>query len=311
MNEHKGIYLAFLTAIISGFAVFLNKFAVSAWSNSSVFTTAKNLVAAAFLVSLIFLLKKLSELKTLSKKQWFLLIAIGLIGGSAPFLLFFKGLSLTSAVSAAFIHKTLFLWVALLALPFLKEKLSSLQFLALGIILTGAYLLKPIGSFHFGYGEILILSATLLWAIENIIAKFVLRNISALTVGSARMFFGSLFLLGYLLYSGDFGQLFVFSGAKIWWLAISGAILFGYVFSWYSALKFAPATAVSAILVVAAPITLILDSIFITHRFASLPIIPIIMITVGTMFFNLFSRKLKILFKKKNDYGYGRPADVC
>lgn len=299
MNEHKGIYLAFLTALISGFAVFLNKFAVSIWNNSSVFTTAKNMVAAGFLISFIFLLKKLPELKTLSKKQWLLLAAIGLIGGSVPFLLFFKGLTLTSAVSAAFIHKTLFIWVALMALLFLKEKISSLQFLALGIILIGVYFLKPFGNFHFGYGEFLILSATFLWAIENIIAKFALRNIPALTVGSARMFFGSFFLLFYLFFTDNLGQLFVFSGAKAGWLIISGAILFGYVFTWYSALKFAPATTVSTILVVAGPITLFLDSIFITRHFAALPVIPIVMITAGALFF------------AQNKFYYGRRvADI-
>ncbi len=310
MNGHKGIYLAFLTAVISGFAVFLNKFAIGVWSNSSVFTTAKNLIAAAFLISLIFLLKKLPELKTLSKKQWILLAAIGLIGGSIPFLLFFKGLTLTSAASAAFIHKTLFIWVALMALPLLKEKISSLHFLALGIILAGAYLLKPLVNFRFGYGEFLILSATFIWAIENIIAKLALRNISALTVGSARMFFGSVFLLFYLFFTGGLGQLFIFSGAKTGWLLISGAILFGYVFTWYSALKFAPATAVSAILVVAAPITLLLDSIFITRRFAALPLIPIIMITVGAIFFAGLLSKFKFFLRKKFHYGR-RAIDVC
>lgn len=298
MGKNKGIYLAFITSIISGFAIFLNKFAVFAWNNSSVFTTAKNLVAAVFLVSLIFLLKKLPELKTLSKKQWLLLATIGLIGGSVPFLLFFKGLSLASAPSAAFIHKTLFIWIALLAVPFLKEKLSGLQFLSLGIILTGLYLLKPLESFSFGYAEILILAATLFWAIENIVAKIALRGISPLVVGSGRMFFGSLFLLSYLIYTREISSLFVLSGTKLWWLMASGAILFGYVVSWYSALKLAPAATVSAILVIAGPITLLLDSVFVSHRFSALPIVPIIMIAAGALFFTNFLAKFKILLRK-------------
>ncbi len=310
MQNSKGIYLVFITALISGFSVFLNKFAVSAWSNSSVFATAKNLIVAVFLISFIFLLKKLPELKKLSRKQWFLLALIGLIGGSVSFILFFKGLSLASAANAAFIHKTLFIWVALMAIPFLKEKISSLQFLALGIILAGVYLLKPFGSFHFGYGEFLILLATLLWAVENIVAKIILKDVSSLVVACGRMFFGSLFLLAYLAISGSAGQLFIFSGVKILWLAISGIMLFGYVISWYSALKLAPVTAVSAILVVAAPITLLLDSIFITHRFFGLPIIPIIMIVAGSLIFaGLFSR-FKFFYRNKIQYG-GRPANVC
>ncbi len=122
-KNNKGIYFALATAFISGLAVFLNKFAVGFWTNSSVFTTAKNLVVAILLTSLILLVKKLPELKKLSKKDWRQLIIIGFIGGSIPFLLFFKGLTLTSATGAAFIHKTLFIWVAVLAIPILKEKI--------------------------------------------------------------------------------------------------------------------------------------------------------------------------------------------
>ncbi len=295
----KGVYLAFLTALISGFAVFLNKFAVSVWSDSSVFTTAKNLVATVFLISLMVLLKRIPELKNLNKKQWLQLIVIGFIGGSVPFLLFFKGLSLTSATGAAFIHKTLFIWVALLAWPFLKEKISSLPFLALGIILAGVYLFNSPVEFHFGYGEILVLLATLLWAVENIIAKIALRNISALIVGSGRMFFGSVFLLGYLFCTGDLGQLFIFGATKTGWLFLSGIILFGYVVIWYSALKFAPVTVVSSFLVIAAPLTALLNSVFVTHNFRSSLILPTVLILTGVLVLSRIPGKFAIfLFRK-------------
>ncbi len=64
MRENKGVFFALITALISGFSVFLNKFAVSFWDNSSVFATAKNLIVAIFLVSLIILFKKSAELKS-------------------------------------------------------------------------------------------------------------------------------------------------------------------------------------------------------------------------------------------------------
>jgi len=60
---------------------------------------------------------------------------IAIVGGSLPFLLFFTGLSLASAPSAAFIHKTLFIWVAFLAVPFLGERLGWAQICALGVLL--------------------------------------------------------------------------------------------------------------------------------------------------------------------------------
>lgn len=297
-ENNKGVYLALATAFISGLAVFLNKFAIGFWSNSSVFTTAKNLVTAILLTSIILLVKKLPELKKLSKRDWLRLIIIGFIGGSVPFLLFFKGLSLTQASNAAFIHKTLFIWIALMAVPILKEKLSSLQILSFVFLAVGAYLLVSPAELRFGYGEFLALSATLLWAVENIIAKITLRNIPSFTVAWGRMFFGSIFLMLYLSFAGGIGQLFIFSGAKFGWLILSAVILFGYVTTWYSALKFAPATVVSSILVIAAPITALLNSIFVTHSLKPSMIPAILLITLGVILTSQIFKRISYSFKK-------------
>jgi drug/metabolite transporter (DMT)-like permease len=300
MDTHtKGVYLAFAAALISGLAVFFNKFAVSFWDSSSVFTTAKNLIAAVLLTSLILLIKKLPELKKLSSQNWIRLIMIGFIGGSVPFLLFFKGLSLTQASNAAFIHKTLFIWIALLALPILKEKLSYWQVLALIILAVGAYLFVSPAKWQFGYGEFLVLLATLLWAVENVIAKITLRNIPSLVVAWGRMFFGSVFLMIYLFFIGQFTQLFVFSGSNFSWLLLSGVILFGYVATWYAALKYAPATVVSAILVIAAPITALLDSIFVTDGLKASLILPILLIILGALLVSRIFEKVAELIKTK------------
>lgn len=293
--KNKSIYLALITAFISGLAVFFNKFAVTFWSNSSVFTTAKNLVVVILLTSLVILGKKFWELKKLSKKDWWRLVVIGFIGGSIPFLLFFKGLTTASATNAAFIHKTLFIWVALLAIPFLREKLSKLQMFALGFLVFGTYLISGPIKLHFGYGELLILVATLFWAIENIIAKIALKNIAPLLVAWGRMFFGSIFLIIYLGFSGGFGQIFVPPGG-IGWLILSGLILFGYVITWYTALKSLPATVATAILVIAAPVTALLDSIFITHYLKPDILISALIIVSGlTLIIRIYERAHSVL----------------
>jgi len=290
---NKGIYFAFITAFISGLAVFFNKFAMSFWQSSSVFTTAKNLVAVFFLFSLILLLKKGSELRKLSKKQWLRLVTIGLVGGSVPFLLFFKGLSLTSAANAAFIHKTLFIWVAFLAMPFFKEKISGLQFLALGILFSGVYLLGAPSRFVFGYGELLVFLATLLWAVENIIAKKTLRDVSSVAVAWGRMFFGSVFLMVYLFHTGGVGQLLRLNLDNLAWLALSGALLFGYTATWYTALKHAPATVVTSILVLAAPITAMLNFVFTGQQFNTGLFLPIGLMILGILIVAKFHERIR------------------
>ena len=92
-NTTKGIYLVIAAAIISGFANFVNKFGMQALGkNAFQYTTLKNVVVALIL-SLIILTPVLwPKLKKLSKKDWGKLVLIGLVGGSVPFLLFFKGL---------------------------------------------------------------------------------------------------------------------------------------------------------------------------------------------------------------------------
>lgn len=118
--KDRGIYLALTTALISGFAVFFNKFAGKLWGDSFVFTTVKNIPVGLAFLGIILAPKFFSELKALNKKQWAYLLLIALIGGAIPFLLFFKWLTIASAANAAFIHKTLFIWVGLLAVIFLK-----------------------------------------------------------------------------------------------------------------------------------------------------------------------------------------------
>ncbi len=295
--KNKGIYLALATAFISGFSVFFNKFALSFWSDSSIFTTAKNLSVAILFLSIMAILKKHKELKKLSKKQLLMLVSIGLVGGSIPFLLFFKGLSLSSSSGAAFIHKTLFVWIALLAVPVLKEKISWVQFFGLAILFAGVYLFSAPNEIRFGYGEMLVFLATFLWAIESIIAKVVLKTVSPITVACGRMFFGSLFLLVFICVTGGIGELLYFSTAKISWLIFGSLMLFGYVITWYKALKLAPATIVSSILVIAAPITAVLNSVFVSHTFNKALVLPVALIAVGIVLF-VKSAKIANSFKK-------------
>lgn len=286
MNQtyKKGIKLAFITVLISGLANFINKFGVGLWDSAASYTTSKNVLSAILLTGLLIFFKKLPELKILPKKTWGKLILIGIIGGSVPFLLFFKSLTMIPVVEASFIHKTLFLWVALFSYPFLKERLGWLQFSALGVLFCGVFMFGRPSEWSFGAGFLMALSATILWAIENILAKTVLKNVSATTVGWARMFFGSLVLIFYLVATGGTGNIIPSSLPQAAMTFVMGLLLFGYVVSWYSALKYAPATVVSSILVLALPLTAIINSIFVTHAFSPKAFFPAALMLAAILF---------------------------
>ncbi len=257
MNK-KGLWLVLGTAIISGISIFINKFGVQG-IDSSLFTGTKNFIVAIFLFSLIILAKDFKKLKELTGKEWIKLSFIGLLGGSIPFLLFFKGFQLTSASQGSFIHKTMFLWVGVLALIFLKEKLSKGMVIGAIMLLIGNFLLLKINNFSLTTGDWLILAATLLWSIETIISKQALKTIDSKVVAFGRMFFGTAIILLFLALTNKLTLALTLTSSQLFWILITSAFLFGYTFTWYSGLKEVKATVATSILLLGSVITTLLE----------------------------------------------------
>lgn len=292
----KGILLAFMTAIISGFSIFLSKFAIDIVKDGTVYTTLKNLAVAVFLIGILIVLKDFKKIRQIKAKDWTKLWLVGIIGGSVPFVLFFEGLARTTAVSGAFIHKTMFIWVAILAIIFLKEKLGKAQIFAFLVLLSGVVFLGQFNTWKIGSGELMIFGATMLWAIENIIAKKVLKDLPARFVAGARMIIGSIILVAIVLISGKASLVTNLNITQFFWLVVMGLFLLGYVMTWYAALKRAPASLVASILVISVPITTALSAVFITHQIAGKDILSSMLIIIGISLLTYFyaRRNLKV-----------------
>ena len=264
MNRIRtGLLLAAATAVISGVSIFLNSYAVKALPDAGLFTTLKNGFAAVALFAIaVPVLRARRQSITLNRQTVGWLTVIGIIGGSIPFLLFFTGLSLASAPSAAFIQKTLFVWVALLAVPFLGERLGMLQIGALGVLFASLLLIAPPTGVIWGAGETMIAAATLLWAVEVIVARRLLAagRVDPLVLGVGRLGIGLIVLVGYLAFTGKLALLGGLGATQWSWVVVTGVLLAAYVATWFSALRFAPATAVTSVLVLGAPITALLDA---------------------------------------------------
>lgn len=294
MRYEKGFKLALATVVFSGVAVFLNSLVVKAVGDALVFTTVKNL-GVAIIIGVVLgarSFKRQIDWKRISKKDWLRLLMIGVIGGSLPFYLFFKGLMLASPVQAALIHKTLIFWVALYAVPFLKERISAWQWLALLGIFGSNFLIGGLPSFGgWGVGETMILGATILWSIENIIAKAVLKRVEADVVVGARMILGSIILLLAVAGSGKLGLVMRLNGAQWLMTLASVGLLSGYVMSWYRALKLAPVTMVATVLCLATVITNGLTAVFITHSLNTELIYQAILLVIFSAIFVREARK--------------------
>lgn len=286
-NTTKGIFFALAASVISGIAIFYSKISV-AKIDPLVLTTSRNFVAAMLLVTSYLLLGRKDNLKKIKRNDFIKLLLIGIFGGGISFYLFFTGLKLVdSAITANLIQKTLFIWVSLLSLIFLKEKLNWKYWLSFFLVILANFYFAKF-SFKLGKGELMILVATLLWSAENIIAKKVLKNISSELTAVFRMGIGSLFLITTTVFSGKIVFPLTINQYPLIIILIGGTILFFYVFFWFKALKHAPASLVTLVLTFSVVIGNILNSSFAGIKLVSYDIISSVILLMATAltFFN-------------------------
>lgn len=264
-SRRSGLLLALATACISGVSIFLNSNGVKAYGSAAVYTTAKNLAAAILLsVVIAFGLRRGTRLtRPTSWRQWATLAAVAVIGGSVPFVLFFEGLARASATQAAFLHKSLVIWVAILAVAVLKEKMSAVHYVAIALLIAGQIGLNGglsgiLAVFADG-GAMMVLGATLLWSVEVVVSKRVLADVTPWTLSIARMVGGAVVLVAWSAISGTLDQVVPSSSVQWGWIAVSGLLLAGYVMTWHNALARAQAVDVTAVLVAGALVTAVLS----------------------------------------------------
>lgn len=278
----KGIILAIMAAVISGVSIFSNGIFVTK-TDPVVFAFVRNVVVAVILSFILWVVGGVKEIRGLGKKEWGKLLIIGAIGGGIPFAMFFTGLSMIGAVNGNAINKTLFIWVALLAVPLLHERISRMQLLGYGIVLFGMFVFGQTLTLGNNPGTWLILGATLLWAIEHVIAKVALREIAPIIVGWGRIVFGLPFLLIGVLLQGKSGQLGGLGAYMMMPLLLSSMLLTAYIVSWYTALSKAPATLVSSILIIAPVVTALLSSVILQKMITRQQGIQQIVIALGVV----------------------------
>ena len=249
--------------MISGVSIWVNSRAVKHFGDATVYTTAKNAVAGVLLVTALLALVargRAPDPRRLPRGRALALFVVAVIGGSLPFVLFFEGLARAQATQASFIQKTLVIWVALLAVPLLRERFGIPHALSIVLLVAGqAWLVGSAGTVTFGQGEAMILAATLLWAVEVVYVKYLLADLPASLLAAARMGLGTVVLLLWLAVSGRLDDLAGLGWTQWQWVLLTGLLLTGYVATWYAALARAQAIDVTAVLVFGALVTAFLS----------------------------------------------------
>ncbi|MGO9197727.1 MAG: EamA family transporter [Acidimicrobiales bacterium] len=282
-----GVAVAGMTAVISGLSVFVNSYGVHAVASPSVYTTAKNLVATLVLATCALVAWRVRTRQPSSPGSRFVAVTegarpagatrqggrtwgvarlaglayVGVVGGGIAFVLFFNGLAQTSATPAAFWRDTLVIWVAVMALPFLRERVTWWNIAAIGLLIVGQVSIAGgVGSLVADRGELLVLAATVLWAVEVVVAKLLLRDIAPAAIALVRMGVGALALIAYLASTGALHSLVALDARQIGWALLTGLLLGAYVGTWMTALARARALDVTSILVASALLTALLQA---------------------------------------------------
>ncbi len=257
--------LALLAAIVSGVSVFVNGEAVGRFASPTVYTTGKNFISGVLLVAVAIGVHRSQSIDQIEHARWtradiVRLVFVAVFGGAVPFVLFFEGLARATSSDAAFIHKTLVVWVAVLAVAFLHERLTALHVGAIALLVIGHVVLADgIGSLRPGLGEMLIFAATLCWAVELIVIKQLVATVPSTTIGTVRIGGGAAVLIGWLGVTGRLGDLLALSMSQWAWLVVTGAMLSGFVTLWFAAVARTSVIDVAAVLVLGAVVTGLLD----------------------------------------------------
>jgi drug/metabolite transporter (DMT)-like permease len=287
-REFFGTILVIFAAVISGIAIPLNKiFVVSI--DPTVFTAIR-----AVLVGLVFLLisfKTHGMSKKLFKHDWKYIALIAVIGGALAFLLFFTGLKFTTAGRAAFLHKTLPIYAALFAFIFLKERVTRNQLYAMALMLIGVVV---IFSFQINptdlwmdpqLGDALVVGATVLWALENVFAKKLMKDgANNFVVSFSRMFFGGLILFGAVLITGKMDALYSLTVQQWNNIFVSVVVLTGYVFFWYWGLKHTSVTKASTLLLIAPVVSFLAGVAWLGEPMPAVQMLGSALILIGAYF---------------------------
>jgi len=288
-KEYLGTLLAILTAVVSGISIPLNKIFVVDL-DPLIFTAVRGLIIGlVFLVLTIIQKNRLK--KPMKQVSWKYLLAIAIVGGSLAFAMFFSGLQLTTSGRGAFLHKTLPLFATLFAFIFLKEKIPKKQLYALLAMFAGLVIMT-VSRIEPGLlwsnpqiGDFLIIGATILWALENTIArKAMIEGEHNFIVAFSRMFIGGLILFGIVGVFGRFDALIALTSSQWTNILVSSGILFCYVFFWYWSIRLINVSKASMLLLLAPVISLIVGMSWLNEPLPVLQLAGSALILIGAYF---------------------------
>jgi drug/metabolite transporter (DMT)-like permease len=162
----KGFIFTFSAALGWAISIVIARFVLRAGENAYNVAFWTTVLATPYW--LYILLRKKTELKNITKKDWSLLLGMGLVSTIGVNITEAFALKYSPAMNYSFLIRSVILFTILFAYLFLGEKLTLKKITLAILILTGAYLLTTKGQLiAFTLGDIFTLSEAALIALGN------------------------------------------------------------------------------------------------------------------------------------------------
>jgi drug/metabolite transporter (DMT)-like permease len=199
-------------------------------------------IVATPLMILVLLVQKKKLIWERKLIPW--MAVLGLTGVTFLYIFQFMGISLTTAATAGVLINTNVLFIALLSVLFIHEKLTRKRIIGILLSFTGAIIViwsrSTDGTFIvsdiFIIGSILVVLSAFCWAIYSIIGKKLLKDYDMVEITTTAFLWGTIFYLPVIPYlSSSWTHISLLGWGAVFYLAVICSV-FGYL-GWYYALK--------------------------------------------------------------------------
>lgn len=273
--------LIILAVVLWGLSFVATKICLEVLSPSEI-------IAARFIMALV-VIGFIARVKGLSfgfiRRQWHLLIGLALIL-TAHLLIQVEGLNATTASNTAWLSSMIPVFIALLSIMFLGERMQLIQILGIIVAVFGVVVLVSRGDltnldFIKSYGDWLVLLSCLTWSVYTILGKKTGNN-SSLAVTLVVLAISSLIMVPPVI---------LMSGLEVYWrlslkhvaaLLFLGILCMGVAYwLWFEGLKRKPAGRVGAFLYIEPLSTMLAAPVFLGEAITPSLIIGGILVVVG------------------------------
>ena len=259
---------------------------------SPLFVTFTIPLVVAILLGLIVVIKK-KVIKNLAKKDVLWILALGFFAALGS-LFSFKGLSLGRASDAGFLLQLEIVFAAILAYIFLKEKLFTKQIIGLIFMIFGVYVFFFGEVFPLRIANILFLSASFVWGINDVIVRKNLKTLSPFYLAFGRYFFSSIIIFPFAA-SSFYENTKKVTIENALFLLLYAILIAGLILLLYHALKYVKTAEAIAFQLLAPILTAIISFFFLGERMEIARLVGGIVILVGL--FLMIERKANIAHK--------------